>query len=72
MSIKMLETWYTVATLARTIMPNEIRTTSLQRTVDLTQYVLYSEVKGHIRTLETVLYIEVVLNSEVIYSETSL
>ena len=28
--------------------------------------------KGHIGTLETVLYIEVVLNSEVIYSGTSL
>ena len=27
--------------------------------------------KGHIGTLETVLYIEVVLNSEVIYSGTS-
>ena len=28
--------------------------------------------KGHIGTLETVLYIEVVLNSEVIYSGSSL
>ena len=28
--------------------------------------------KGHIGTLETVLYIEVVLNSEVIYNGTSL
>ena len=28
--------------------------------------------KGHIGTLETVLYIEVVLNSEAIYSGTSL
>ena len=28
--------------------------------------------KGHIGTLETVLYIEVVLNSEVIYSGTSI
>ena len=28
--------------------------------------------RGHIETLETVLYIEVVLNSEVIYSETTL
>ena len=28
--------------------------------------------RGHIGTLETVLYIEVVLNSEVIYSGTSL
>ena len=28
--------------------------------------------KGHIETLETVLYIEVILNSEVIYSGTSL
>ena len=28
--------------------------------------------RGHIRTLETVLYIEVVLNSEVIYSGISL
>ena len=28
--------------------------------------------KGHIGTLETVLYIEVVFNSEVIYSGTSL